>query len=450
MARLAPMMDRLPGVYARERGTQMVGLMSVVGVLLDCFDQDMDRVQRSHWLSEAFDREDLEAIGALVGVDALPWEPVDLYRERIKATAGAILEGSVTRDALDGVLARLVRTAWVAAGVRLFGARPVDPQGHVFARGPHPSDSVADLVEWPTQRRRSEDLLARDGVVGQGQPFAMHCDAPGGANLTVLVRGVVADRTDGPVLVSRRTRQAVGFWGTVPIGSTLALVSDGQSLVADLDGEDVTDRVWTAAGWDDVALPTPDPRPLALRLEPGENVWALGTVGTFDGGRFDRSSFAMPTLLEHGLRPGVFGGGGFGGTGFAGPRQFEPTAGQSAFHAPPVAVLDAWWFEPERARFRFRVPRGAVLRDPGRNDDAALDEERFVALLDAVVARLCAAGIDGGVTTKALTEVQPMRDRLEVRSLRRLEESGGSSGEDAVVGRTAVFDHGHFGPDRFE
>ena len=59
MNRLDNMLERLPPPWRIEAGSLLWRLLQIVGNQLDAFDEDLDRVQRSHWIETAFDRVDL-------------------------------------------------------------------------------------------------------------------------------------------------------------------------------------------------------------------------------------------------------------------------------------------------------------------------------------------------------------------------------------------------------
>jgi hypothetical protein len=108
------MLDRLPPVYGIQSGTLLNSLIALVANHQAAYDEDMQRVQRSHWLDTAFDREDLGKLGALFDLAMLPWEPDYLYRTRLKATVAARLAGVQTIDLLkvrqegDGLVVVLI------------------------------------------------------------------------------------------------------------------------------------------------------------------------------------------------------------------------------------------------------------------------------------------------------------------------------------------------------
>lgn len=451
MARGTALLEHLPGLYRRGAHTLFDAWVGVVGAFLDTIDEDRSRVQRSHWVDQAFDRDDLARLGDLAGVPGEAWEPLDLYRERIKAMVRARREGSVTREVQERVLLRILRRAVTAVGVRACHLAPTRPDGRVFRDGPVPDAMVPDFVEWPARLHRSSDLIDRRGVIRRMDTFVAKNIGRDPVPLHVVFRGMPDNRTVHPVLVNVTTGQALGYDGTVYAGRDLQVVPDAfGGLTAHEGPTDRTGRLWTSQAWsDDGTFPPADEAPQALLLAPGDNVLGVWLLGRYDAPNVaDRAGFSVPSFGPHGLRQGVFAGDASPGTGFAGPKGWDPTHGQSAFHEHPIVVLDAWWFLRQRGTFRFRIPRAAVVRDPRLNDDVAADEERLYALLERVVDDLRALGIDGGVDTKPLRDVQRSRDRLVVLRPDGTVERA-SAGEPDLVGKTALFDHGAYGPDRF-
>src|SRR5262245_2053241 len=108
MNRRDAMLDRLPPIHRIEKGALLWQIVALAGNAVTAFDEDMDRVQRSHWLDTAFDREDLAKLGELFGVLIQPWEPEGLYRQRLKATVAARLQGAVTRGCIEPALTRIL------------------------------------------------------------------------------------------------------------------------------------------------------------------------------------------------------------------------------------------------------------------------------------------------------------------------------------------------------
>src|SRR5690606_15965073 len=98
VSRLDTMLERLPAPLAIDPGSRLREVLGVVAAELAALDEDRDRIQRSHWVDHAFERDDLAGLGALFAVVPAAWEPLGLFRTRLKATVAALLRGSVTRS----------------------------------------------------------------------------------------------------------------------------------------------------------------------------------------------------------------------------------------------------------------------------------------------------------------------------------------------------------------
>ncbi len=450
MSRLIPLLDHLPSLYRRAPGAVVHGLLAAFAVFMDTWDEELSRVQRSHWIDAAFDREDLDRLGHLAGVPGEAWEPMGLYREHIKAVVRARRKGSITREVQEEVLLRLLRRAVTDVGVHPCALGPARPDGSVFRAGPTPAAHIPDFLEWPWTIQRNSALTNVGGVVYRHQVLVFHNRGHEPVPLHLIIHGLPGRRTVGPVVVNRTTGRALGWFDWVPAARKLWLTAtpDGE-LVARLGTTNITNAVWSAGGWDDTTWPQADPMPQPILLAPGDNEIGVFLQGTFDPrGTTDHAGFAVPSFGEHGARPGVFAGSDQQGSGFAGDQGHHPSTGQSLFHEEPILVLDAWSFVRRRATYRFRVPRCAVLLDVARHPDVQADEERLYGLLDRVVKDLSAAGVDGGVSARPFRTVQPMTDRLVVQRLDDTRERG-SAGEDTLLATSATFDRGRFGPDRF-
>ncbi|WP_428264579.1 hypothetical protein [Haliangium sp.] len=429
MSRLSAMLDRLPPVYQIAPGALLHQLMSLVGLHMAGFDEDMDRVQRSHWVDHAFDRQDLAGLGALFDIVPRTWEPDRLYRARLKAVIAALLRGALTRRELEQVLVRILDGAQEALGVRYMGSKPAVTGASLFHTGPAPRAGVPAFVEFPEVRRRSGSLLERSGrlrpfdtftVVNRSivQDPTLHPEAQPDA-LKPALEGVLYGhpqrRTAAPVLVNLTNGRVVMWAGLVPCGRALALrAGDDGSLSATLDGFDVSDRLITGEGF------APDQRPASqahesprvLPLEPGENrIWffpaALFDVHGLDVGRLAnaRPQYLLQDEL-YTVKQGSFE---------EQALTAEPVVFDAAvFHEDPAVVADMWWRERRPASFRFELPAGAVRRpadDSITDDDRKRDTERLFTLLQETIDRLRAAAVDGQVVPIPLRERQRTASR---------------------------------------
>jgi hypothetical protein len=421
--RLDAMLERLPPIYRTAAGSLLYEVMAGFALHLAAFDEDMDRVQRSHWIDHAFDREDLAKLGALFEIAPVSWEPDRLYRARLKAMIAALLHGALTRDVMESVLVRILEGAQEALGVRFMRTTPIPGQSSAFvtvAPGSAPDrQGTPAFVEFPRVRRRSPELVAASGRLRPFDTFTVKNLGIGNAALQGVLYGYPGKRTAAPVLVNLTSGELVVWAGVVPCGRALALRADADGkLSATLDGVDVSDRLITGSGFDPTARPPAQAHeaPRALTLYPGENrIWFF-PIAMFDVHGLDVGRLATPSpalfLQEawHAVQQGVF--------------QEQPAAAgtvfdAAVFHEPPAVVADLWWYEHRPAAFRFEIPAGALRRQtglvatsPGGAIDALeLDRERLFTLLQETVDRLSAAGVDGRVVAEPLRDAQRTASR---------------------------------------
>lgn len=436
MTRLDSMLDRLPPVYRIEAGSLLYDVLALVALQLESFDEDMDRVQRSHWIDDAFDRDDLAKIGALVGMAPESWEPDPLFRARIKATLAARLQGAVTQASLELVLTRLLAAAQKSLGVRHLELLPEGPGAPaIFRSGPADWRQRPRFVEFPPRRRRSPGLLAIHGLVKPLDQFIVDNQGREETSLEGVIRGVAGGRTALPLLVNLTTGSAVGWEGVVRLGDDLRMSVDAHGkLVARLNDVDVSDRLYTTGAFVPQVKFTPvvpDPSPTPIRLARGENrLWYL-SLALYDLPSLDVAMLAMASPEQ---TQGVF-------SAKAPPGAMELAGGRwddAVFYQQPAAALDLWWNEFAPAAFRFEVPSGAVRRTvEKRGDDPEGDRTRLFALMQETVEQLRAAAVDGRVAAMPFADQQRSYDRVVVP--RDVQHEQGSPGDDRV-GFAALFD----------
>lgn len=405
MSRLDAMLERLPPPWRIESGSRLHELLSLTSLWLETFDEDMDRVQRSHWIDTAFDRRDLEKLGALFEIAALPWEPDDLYRERLKATIAARLRGAVTPEVLGEVLDRILRAADDA-----LLRRPIRERGQARLR----------LVEFPRQRCVSAELRARSGLLAPLDQVVLEHRGLEPSALEGAICGLTRRRSVMPTLINLANGDVVSWTGRVPAGAVLRLIvdpaADGEGpdrLRAELDGVDVSERLMTGRGFDpegalrgESGLPlevldTPAP----IRLERGANPLWFVPIGRFDEPGFDQ---AVYSLARPEVRQARFA---------ASPTQAGPgeaSFGQALFFQDPAVALDLWWYERRPARFDVELGDAGERHEAGARAHPKRDRERLHELLAGTVALLRAAGVDGRLRAQTLRETSPCHDRVTI------------------------------------
>jgi hypothetical protein len=436
MNRLDVMADRLPAVYAIEEGTLLRQVLAVIGVELATLDEEMDRVQRSHWVRTAFTRADLERLGALVDVQAAPWETEDFFRSRLLALTAARLAGAVTWASIKGALLAILESAVSGLGLRLFALRTGDGSPRPFHGEPGADDPLGPaFIELPPRIRRSDDLIARRGLVRALDRFCVRNEGFRPAWLEGTVRGLAGGPTCVPLLINTRNGHAVGYAGRLRAGEELHLrAGAGGALTGRLTGlgrdMDVTTRLVTTR---EFPLDPKDPRaplgrdesPTAIAIEPGDNTLRFVPLGLYDNAAFDKVLFAWPGPE---MGQGVWHDAAHDGPGFD----------DAVFHTPEVASLDLSWVEANPAAFRVEIPIAAVRFEPlvSANSEAGLAQ--LLAVLDATAAQLRAAGVHSEVVGRPLHSVQTMSDGCRVGSV-QLPPEPASAGIDAEIALNAVF-----------
>lgn len=427
MSRLAPMLERLPPPLRAEPAGLIGRLLAVVDAELACFDEEMERVRRTHFLATALDREDLAGLGALFDLAPEPWEPAEMFRARLRTTIAARLAGAVTRGPLDEVLAGLLDGAQTALGTRYTALAP-GAGGHVF-RDPAAVTRTGQpcFDEFPPRRARSPALAARGGRLRPLDRVVIENRGVHAAPLEGVVRGVIGRRTAVPLLANLTTGRVLAFRGVLSAGAELRLVARGDRLEARLDGRAATDRLITAEGFRlGAALPLPAegvPRP--IMLAPGRNEIFFLPLALYGERILDRGALAMP---DERVRHGVFADRTTPGTSFD----------DSLFEQRPSAALDLFWTEAAPATFRFVVPAGVVRNEPSGTDRLA-ERAALDALMDGTVRLLRAGGVDGQVTFAPLRETQRQAD-LGRAINPRLPPDTQKPAQMRLAGVTALFD----------
>ncbi len=453
MDRLQSMLDRLPPIYRVESGAQLGDVLGLVSLAMEIFDEDMDRVQRSHWIDDAFDRDDLAKLGALVGVAPEDWEEDELFRARLKAMVAARLDGAVTVANLEEVLTRILAAAQTALGVRYLRILPDEASGaQAFTTARSEWEQVASLTEFPTARRRPQALIDAQGLVRPLDHVTLSNRGLYAVPLAGVVRGLAGGRTAVPLLVNLTNGSCVGYAGVISCGQELTLTTDGNGkLHGYLDGVDVSTRLYTSSEFvasSQFVPMRPDPSPRPIQLEVGDNDFWYISLALFDVAGLDAAALGVAAAE---LRQGKFGNRTIDSLG---PNRgiFRVNRGtlfdQSLFYQPPAAVLDLWWDEPQPASFRFDLPAGAVRRVAGESEDPERDKLRLFALLQETVDLLRAAAVDGQVRARPLGDSQPMSDRCVVLTPSAQEQA--SPGVDVLAAMSALFDLTHFDSSRIE
>lgn len=427
MTRLAPMLDRLPPPLRADAAGLIARLLAVVDAELSSFDEDMERVRRTHFVETALDLEDLAGLGALFGLAPEPWEPAEMFRARLRTTIAARLAGAVTRSPLDDVLAGLLDGAQTALGSR-YAPLARGAGGRVF-RDPAAVTRTGQprFDEFPPRRARSPTLAAHGGRMRALDRIVLENRGVHAAPLEGVVRGVIGRRAAVPLLANLTTGRVVAFRGVLSAGAELRLVARDGRLEARLDGREASARLITAEGFRlGAALPLPaEQTPRPILLAPGSNEIFFLPLAIYGERILDRGALAMP---DERVRHGVFGDSTTRGTSFD----------DSLFEQQPSAALDLFWTEAAPATFRFVVPAGVVRHEPSGADRLA-ERAALDALMDSTVRLLRAAGVDGQVTFAPLRETQRQSD-LGRAINPRLPPDTQPPAQVRLAGVTALFD----------
>jgi len=433
MERIDAMLDRLPPMYRIAGGSVVQALLSLVAEQMAIFDEDLNRVQRSHWLEDAFDRGDLTKIAALVELTPERWESDDLFRLRVKATIAARLKGAVTPGALTDLLTDLLAAAEPELGIRVMRA-PRSAPGE-----PEPNALGVRLVEFPKRRVRSPALLANGGVLRPLDQITLRNGGLFPTPLLGVLRGVAGGRTASPLLVNLTNGTALGYAGVIRLGQELRfVVLPNGELRGFIDETDVTSRLYSTSEFVPGVPFTPvrpDPHPRPIQLERGDNVLWFISLAMFDVPGLDTAMLAMASPEQ---RQGLFAETGKPDTG----TLFD----LAMFYDKPAGVLDAFWDELTPATFVFETPKGVVVRTPDATETAEAETARLVAWLDETLEKLRPAATSASIEPRALASTQLLRDRCIVVGPGAGEVS--PTGDDRLAGLGAIFDVTHFDDSR--
>jgi hypothetical protein len=416
---LAAMRGRLPQLW--RDGELVNGLLAHADVQLRILDEELQRVQRSHWFGTTTERDEAAALAAVLDLQPESWQKLADFRAWTHALRDAMLErGAVTRRALTGFAAEYVRLFQDAADISAV------PRLTEWAREPVGGNAAA-FVESPRRVVDSQPL----GASGL-EPLTTFTLVNRGLDETPLaceLVGLPSAPESAPLLVNLTTGEAALFLGDLPVGQRLWLApgADG-GLRARLEREDVTSRLRTVHDLEPGRVWSPDQidaTPQALHLARGENqLWFL-PVAHFDVRGLDRVLLALADLD---MRQGRFD---------------EARFDRALFHQHACALLRLLWVETQPARFSMLLPAAALLSVPGRLTEALAAREQLAFALDASVDRLRPVGIGADVELSPLREAQGQQDALVAVMPLRFREAG-ATGADALPDAGGLFGVTHF------
>jgi hypothetical protein len=382
------MAERLPPVYDTRRDTLLASLLAHLALPLDALDVERPRVQRAHWISTALDRVDVARLGALLDRRMEDWEDTDLFRDRIVLIARARLAGGVDVATILDFVEGMLDAGAARLGLHVAAGRRRPPAAGTRGR--------VDLVENPpvVGRHTAGRLTPLDTVtlVNAGLD-----PAP----LEATFVGLPGARAATPVLVDPAAGVLLGWAGTIPPGARLRLRATSGTLRADLDGEDRTDRLFSAEGVeagrplhrDQIVVPA---RP--LMVPPGPLTLRYVTAGLYDRPAFDAVMFA---LAREPLRQGRFD---------------QDEFGAALMFSPPPLWAEFSWTSPAPATVEVRIPAGLLLADQPLWPQRAQARDRLGLLIHLGVDELRAAGVRSAVALVPLRESMALGDRVRART----------------------------------
>jgi hypothetical protein len=417
MTTLSRVLELLPPPYSDAPESLLAEFIEAFALEFDAIQEDLDRLRRTHWIEQVYRLEDAAKLGALCGVDALPWESLETYRARLLPLVRAQLAGALGRREIAEFVFQYLLNSEQALGATLVQGlnrcrSATEAFGNVDGR---PSFRSLEFEEFPERERRSPELATRGGLVPVLFRWSETNRGLESCVPRIRITGVAGRRTAVPLLANLTTGEMILFSDRLLAGAELSIEqAEGQAglAVALLDGEDVTHKLRTKSGFklgEGFAKESFDAAPRMPTLPRGESEWVFLCVGLYDVRGLDHFFF---WLAGNELREGRFD-----------DSRFD----QALFPSDPAALLELSWTEREGGSFEIRVPRTIVVEPPG-----AAPRERPYRLvsqaLEQSLGRLHAAGIRATLGPAPFAEIQrqEVRHRLPWVWLDRERASAGS------------------------
>jgi hypothetical protein len=417
MQRVDSMTGRLPHLYRDGellRGSARDGgVLGVPAVQLEVFDEEMRRVQRTHWFDATYELEHAARLGALLDFIPEPWQKLETFRAWVHALRDAMLrDGGVTVPAIRSFVSRYASAFEAAEGIDTIP--PVETWSSGTTDGPR-------LEENPELRRFARFPPA--GALEPLQQFFVENRGVAESPASFLMTGTARGQESAPVIVNVTTGQALAFLGVIPEGKRLWIRCTEDEVRASLEHDDVTAKVRSISGvepgtpWTAAQVSSP-PKPLTLRR--GRNDLWFFPLGFFDVLGLDRFLFALPDLA---MAQGRFDGG---------------TFDRALFYQEPLMALHVSWIERKPAAFTVHLPSKIVVsRRPV--EETIASRELLASSVALGIDRLRAAGVKVQVALEPFTEEQRHRDTLRAVMPITVRE-GGPVGADQMVERGGSFE----------
>jgi len=245
MSRVERICDRLPRFYKHwDRDSLVFSLLRAVSKQLDEAEEKITDVMKAHWVDTAVEDE-LNKLGALLGLSRLSGEDDLQYRARLKRAVNEYQGGGTISTILDVVKASIIAQ----------------------------SEEDVKIVENPPASAFAEFTVRAGDTWTLGSNSIT--DAQPSITLTVEETGGVSK----PQIMNLDTGESITFKGRLRSGQKLVI----KKKKASIDGKDVSKRIY--------------PQKIPRLLRRG-STWKYSEsleklVGVFDTAKFDEHTFAM-------------------------------------------------------------------------------------------------------------------------------------------------------------
>jgi hypothetical protein len=430
----------LPPPYSIAADSLLQSFLQVIAMDLEAFQEDLDRMRQTHWIRTAYSLGDAAKLGALLDIQPLPWEHLELYRQRLLALVSARLKGSVGPNEIrEFVYTYLLETERVLDTTLLPGLQSVNLLDAYTRRETRPLFRPMALAENPQRQHQSKPLADRNGHIPYLFRWTENNIGLDDTAVEIHISGLQLNRTVTPILANLTTGSLLCFAGRIPFGQTLTVTRanagaplSNRALKATMEGNDVSRLLFSVEGFE-LGVPFSkqqrEPTPLLPTLQRGMNEWMFLSLGMFDIRGLDSFFFS---LASEELREGAF----------------DQTAfDTSLFPSGAIAKLEMSWTETEAATFEVRVPRYLVMEPSANASESILFG--VGQALESSVDGLRAAGVKAVVRFVPFQEVQ--RQIVKARlPWKVLEPEPGPSGETRSVELGGRFGEASLDQSRFE
>src|SRR5215213_1747540 len=234
----------LPPPYTDAADSVLQGFLDVIALDLEAFQEDLDRMRQTHWIRTAYSLRDAVKLGALFDIAPLPWEHLDLYRQRLLALVVARLKGALGPNELrEFVYTYLLEVERVLDVTLLPGLQSLDSIQAYKPPADRPLFRPLVLEENPQRRRYSQSLADRNGNIPYLFRWSETNKGLDDTTVEINISGLQQRRTVTPVLVNLTSGSLLCFVGRIGFGQTLTIrrakpggPASDRKLKATLDG----------------------------------------------------------------------------------------------------------------------------------------------------------------------------------------------------------------------